>query len=243
MPYRRLPNTDSARLKALRIALEKGKDLPPFKLAYSQSSLQRIRALLPGYENALTEHKNSYLLQLEKSKEFNKSMKKVRLYISHFIQVINMAIIRGELPQNTRNYFQLEEDEKKIPVLSSEEDIINWSQKLISGEQNRKMNGLSSITNPTIAVVNVQYDKFSEARINHHNLKKRHLRAHRNLNAQRNEADLIIQKFWNEIEDKFKDLPENLKREKSSDYGIIYVFRKNEISNIGLQNAFQTSFG
>ena len=243
MLYRRLPNTDSARLKALRIALDKGKNLPPFKLAYSQSSLQRVRALLPGYENALAEHKNSYHLQLEKSKDFNKSMKKVRLYISHFIQVINMAIIRGELPQNTRNYFQLGKDEKKLPVLSSEEDIVNWSQKLISGEQDRKMNGLSPITNPTIAVVNVQFDKFSEARMNHHNLKKRYLRAQENLNAQRNEADLIIQKFWNEIEDKFKDLPENLKREKASDYGIIYVFRKNEISNVGLQNAFQTSFG
>ena len=31
MPYRRLPNTDAARLKALKIALEKGEEVPPHK--------------------------------------------------------------------------------------------------------------------------------------------------------------------------------------------------------------------
>ncbi|MCF8378975.1 MAG: hypothetical protein K9H49_05310 [Bacteroidales bacterium] len=243
MPYRRLPNTDSARLKALRVALEKGKNLPPFKLSYSQKSLQLVRALLPGYENALTEHKTSYQLQLEKSKEFNKSMKKVRLYISHFIQVINMAIIRGELPQNTRNYFRLEADEKKLPALNSEEEILDWSNKLISGEQSRRMKGLSPITNPTIAIVNIQYDKFIEASVNFQSLKKRHHRAQENLNARRAEADSIIQQLWNEVEEKYSDLPENLKREKASDYGITYVFRKNEISNSGLLNMAQISFG
>jgi len=237
MPYRRLPNTDSARLKALRVALEKGKDLPPFKLSYSQKSLQQVRALLPNYENALTEHKTSYLLQLEKSKDFNKSMKKIRLYISHFIQVINMAIIRGELPQNTRNYFKLEEDDKKLPSLNFELEILDWSNKLLSGEHNRRMKGLTPITNPSIAIVNIQYDKFIEASINYQSLKKRHNRSQESLNARRAEADAVIQKLWNEIEDKFKELPEILKREKATDYGITYVFRKNEISNIGLLNS------
>lgn len=37
MPYRRLPNTDAARLKALRNALTKGEEIPPFKLAFPQS--------------------------------------------------------------------------------------------------------------------------------------------------------------------------------------------------------------
>jgi len=242
MPYRRLPNTDSARLKALRVALEKGKDLPPFKLSYSQKSLQQVRSLLPGYENALTEHKSSYLLQLEKSKDFNKSMKKIRLYISHFIQVINMAIMRGELPANTRNFFSLEKYDKKLPSLNSELEVLDWSNKLIKGEQNRKMKGLSPITNPNIAVFNIQYDKFIEASINYQSLKKRHIRAQESLNARRAEADSAIQQLWNEIEDKFKDLPEKMKREKASYYGIIYVFRKNEIGNSSLFNSAQISF-
>ena len=79
MPYRRLPNTDSARLKSLTKAYEKGKDLPPFKLAFSPKSFRKIHAMLPQFENAISEHKNSLNLQAEKNKEYQKRLKKVRL--------------------------------------------------------------------------------------------------------------------------------------------------------------------
>ena len=102
MPYRRLPNTDSARLKSLKSAYERGKDLPPFKLAFSPTSFRKIQTVLPGFENAIFEHRTALNIQSEKNKEYQKRLKKVRLYISHFIQVVNMAIIRGDLVAETR---------------------------------------------------------------------------------------------------------------------------------------------
>jgi hypothetical protein len=54
---------------------------------------------------------------------------------------------------------------------------------------------------------------------------------------QRSKVDEIIQQVWNEVEQTFNDLPEEMKREKASDYGLVYVFRKNELSNT---NLFQT---
>lgn len=229
MPYRRLPNTDSARMKSLQIALSKGKELPPFKLAFKQGTLQKILALLPSYENALSEHKAAYNLQIEKSKDFNRLMKKARIYINHFIQVINMAILRGELPASTKNYFSLELGERKLPDLNTEEEIVSWAEILINGERKRRMEGKTPITNPTIAVVKVQWDKFNDARMYQMGLKNRYQRAQEHLNARREEADNLIQQLWNEVEDTFKDLPEELKREKASEYGINYVFRKNEL--------------
>ncbi len=83
MPYRRLPNTDSSRLKSLKSAYAKGKDLPPFKLAFSPGSFRRMQAVLPQFENAISEHKNSLNLQAEKNKEYQRRLKKVRpLYFS-----------------------------------------------------------------------------------------------------------------------------------------------------------------
>ena len=41
-----------------------------------------------------------------------------------------MAISRGDLVPETRNYFGLEEEEKKVPSLNSEEEVINWGQQL-----------------------------------------------------------------------------------------------------------------
>jgi len=237
MPYRRLPNTDTARLKSLNSAYAKGKDLPPFKLAFSPNSFRKIQASLPQFEMAIGEHKHSMSLQAEKNKEYQKRLRKARLYVSHFIQVVNMAIIRGEMTPETRNYFGFEEDERKVPSLSSEEDVITWGQILIEGEQKRRNKGLNPVTNPTIAVVKVHFDKFMEYHNYQKSLKERTQRAQEKLNEKRSMIDSVIQQVWNEVEHTYEDLPEEMRREKAMEYGLVYVFRKNELSNSTL---FQT---
>jgi hypothetical protein len=238
MPYRRLPNTDASRLKSLITALEKGKTIPPFKLAFSTNSLRKIQAILPQYENAISEQKNSQNLLTERNKEYQKRLKKVRLYISHFIQVVNMAITRGDMAPDTRNYFGLEEDEKKLPTLTSEEDVIQWGRQLINGEQQRRNKGLNPVTNPTIAVLKVHFDKFLEYHNFQNSLRIRSQLAQDDLYVRRTAADAIIQMVWNEVENSFSDLPEEMRREKASEYGVIYVFRKSELNN---PTVFQSS--
>ncbi|MCK4880183.1 MAG: hypothetical protein KAS82_05970 [Bacteroidales bacterium] len=234
MPYRRLPNTDSARLKSLKSAYEKGKDLPPFKLAFSPNSLRKMQAALPQFENAISEHKNSLNLQTEKNREYQKRLKKVRLYISHFVQVVNLAIVRGDLAPDTRNYFGLEEDERKVPSLSTEEDVIRWGEQLIEGEKKRRNRGINPVTNPTIAVLKVHFDKFMEYHNYQKSLKKRSQRAQEQLNERRSQIDGVIQQIWNEVEHTYDDLPEEMRREKAMEYGLVYVFRKNELNNATL---------
>ena len=234
MPYRRLPNTDSARLKSLKSAHERGKDLPPFKLAFSPTSYRRIQSVLPGFEGAIYEHRNALNIQSEKNKEYQKRLKKARLYISHFIQVVNMAITRGDLVLETRAFFGLDEEEKKVPSLNSEEEIIAWGKQLIDGEQKRRTMGMSPVTNPTIAVLRVHYDKFMEYHNYQKSLKNRSQRAQDLLNAKRIQVDGVIQQIWNEVENTFNDLPEEMRREKASEYGLVYVFRKNELSATNL---------
>jgi hypothetical protein len=229
MPYRRLPNTDSARLKALQTAFSKGKDLPPFKLAFSQGSFTRVQSLLSGYEHALSENKTAYNLQAEKTKDYHKHLRKAKLYVSHFIQVINLAIIRGDLAPSTRTYFGMDEDGKKLPNLQTDEELLEWGHKLIEGEKERRNASLTPITNPSIAVVKVFFDKFLDVYNVQNSLKKRCQRAQADLNEKRTTVDAVIQQLWNEVEESFKDLPEELRREKASEYGLVYVYRKNEM--------------
>ena len=108
MPYRRLPNTDKARLKSLNIALSKGRELPPFKLAFSQKSYQKLQNFLSGYENALSYYRQSYSVQIKKNNDYLASLKKARMYISHFIQVLNMSVQRGEILPESRKYFKID---------------------------------------------------------------------------------------------------------------------------------------
>jgi hypothetical protein len=228
MPYRRLPNTDLARLRALRIAFEKGKELPPFQLAYSQNTLQKIHEFLPLFEKTMMETRLAYNLQTLKSKEYSKVLRKAKIYISHFIQVVNMAIIRGDLPSSERNFFGLPADQKKVPLFNTEAELIRWGEKLIAGENLRVAKGHSPITNPTMAVVKVWYERFMETFKYQKILQKNSARSQEKLTFLRTQADEIILALWNEVEHYFSSYPEDKKREYSKLYGLVYVLRKNE---------------
>ena len=243
MPYRRLPNTDKARLKALNIALSKGKDLPPFKLAFSQKSNQKLQNFLSCYENAMSFYRHSYSVQTKNNSEYVSSLKKARMYISHFIQVLNMAINRGEIKATAREYFGLGGNESRIPSFNTEMDVIKWGELLINGEAKRLLDGNSPVTNPTIALVKVRYEAFLEKFHYQKTLQKNTSRAWDKLSELRKEADMIILQVWNEVEESFKDLPDDLKREKAKEYGLVYVYRKNELNNISFFNVRQTGAG
>ena len=234
MPYRRLPNTDTARLKALKMAHSKAKELPPFKLAFSQSTFQKIQSFLPLFEKSITESRFTYATQVKKSKDYQLTLKKARLYISHFIQVLNMAIQRGEVPSVARVYYALAENDKCIPSLTTEESILSWGERLITGEAERMRKGGSPITNPTIALVRVKFDQFKDAYHSQKTLKKTNQRHVQGLADLRGTADDIIAKVWDEVEHSFRELSEDDKRKSAEDYGVIYVFRKNELNKVTL---------
>ena len=230
MPYRRLPNTDNARYKALLKAYHKGKETPPFKLAFSQSTYQRIVSFLSGFEKSITQQKSALTNQIERNKDYLNLQKKAKLYISHFIQVVNMAIQRSEISGSILDYYKLNGYSRKLPPMNSEEEIIKWGEKIIEGEKQRVRKGMNPITNPTIAVVKVRYEQFLEAYRNQKNLQQTNNRAQKDVADLRPEADDIILNVWNEVEESFKDLPDDLRREKATEYGLVYVYRKNELS-------------
>ncbi len=228
MPYRRLPNTDLARLRALRIAFEKGKELPPFQLAFSQSTLQKIQSNLHIFEAAVQESRQAYNIQILKSQEYIKLLKKVKLYMSHFVQVTNMAIIRGDLNASDCNYFGFTHGHK-VPSFNSEKEVIAWGEKLIQGETLRIKNRLTPVVNPSIAVVKVWYEKFVDANLFQKNLQKNLQRSQKNLIGLRKLVDGIISQIWNEVELYYQDQPDEVKRNNSKIYGIVYFYRKNEL--------------
>lgn len=231
MPYRRLPNTDVARLRALKIAYLKGKELPPFKLAFSQASFTKVQAFMPMFEHTLLLHKNAFTNQVNKSRDYTNALKKAKLYISHFIQVLNMSIIRGELPSSVKKFYDLDEEDYKVPSLNTEQDVIKWGETIIKGEAERIRTGMAAVTNPTIAIVRVRYENFLESYNFQKTLQKTNNRTLGELSKMRKEADELITKIWNEVEATFNESSDDEKRERSKEYGLVYVYRKNELKD------------
>ena len=226
MPYRRLPNTDSSRLNALKTALEKGRDLPPNQKPYSSSSLQSINSILPKFEMLLKLQKETYKHQIEKCPEYTKLYKKARNYVSHFIQVLNLAIIRGDLKQDARSFFGI--NEKRLPAFKTEKDLLKWGEIVLEGEQERIGHGGNPLTNPTVGIVRVHYDKFKEANRYQKILQENTTRASKNVADIRKQVDSAILQLWNDIEAAFDKEDEISNRNLCRDYGIVYFFRRNE---------------
>jgi len=229
MPYRRLPNTDTARIKAMRISLEKGKELPPHKLAYSSKTVLRLQKFLPQFEHNIQLYRHALSSQNKKSKDYNEILRKARIYLTHFIRVMNMAIFRGELPAETRAYYGLATDDSTVPLINSENELLSWGRRIIEGEEFRIRKGGSPITNPTIAVVKVRFENFIESWNHQNTLTEKTSSFTEKNNNLRKEADEIILQIWNEVESTHSKLSEEIKKSCCEDYGLVYFYRKGEL--------------
>ena len=228
MPYRRLPNTDLARVRALKSALDISYRTNRFELAFSFILLQKVETFLPHYELAIRNQRQALSQQSIRSKEYNEKLRKARLYVSHFIQVLNFTIIRGEMKPEVREFYGLKTSSKAAPSLLQDAKVIKWGEKLIKGEQERMRTGGNPIYSPSIALVRVNCENFKQAFNNQKTLQNNTHRFSEKVAEYRAEADRLILSLWNEIEAKFIGLPDEGRREKASEYGIVYVWRKGE---------------
>jgi hypothetical protein len=202
-------------------------------MSYSPKHLIQLRQFLPLFEHSIQLQRQSVLSQSKKSKDYNEAVRKARMYLTHFIRVMNMAVLRGDLPAESRAYFGLATNESVVPSLNTENELVTWAKRIIEGEEFRIKKGGSPITNPTIAVVKVRFEQFMEAYINHKSLIKKTFDYAERTNDMRKEADNIILQIWNEVEARHSSLPEDIRKKESEEYGMVYFFRKNELKNAG----------
>jgi hypothetical protein len=227
MPYRRLPNTDQARLRAINTAIMMGQKKSLEDLAFSASSLNRLRVFFPAFETNLIHHKLARSQQDKNSRSYLEFARKARIYLSHFIQILNFSIQRGDMKADVRNFYGMVGD-KKSPSLVLEPELLEWGKKIIEGEHQRVLHGGNPLYNPSIAVVKVKFDQFVDAYHFQKTLQSNTARWTQKVAGMRDEADQIILDIWNEVEEFFSSYPEEIKRERASEYGVVYVFRPME---------------
>ncbi len=228
MPYRRLPNTDAARLRAMKTAMNKSASLSLEDKPFSESSHCSLTSIIPKFENSIRHQKEALKAQTAKSGEYSLKYKKAKNYVSHFLQVMNLAIIRGDLKKNARKFYGLDEDVRKIPLLKTEQDLIKWGDIVQEGETKRIMQGGNPMTNPTIGIVRVHYEKFITAHRHQKQLQENYARFSFEVASLRKEVDEAIFNLWNEIEAHFSHLDDIEKRNICREFGVVYFFRRNE---------------
>ena len=229
MPYRRLPNTDQARIRALNAIVQKGEELNVYDLAFSLKSLSLVRNFLTKFEAAHTFYVECFEQQSKAGRKHAANAKMPRLYLSHFIQVLNLAVIRSEIKAAHKDYYGLDVRNHIVPDLTTDANMAEWGAKVIAGEQKRMSLGGVPIYNPTIAKVKVHFDIFMQSYEKQKDLQMATSRSLETLAAMREEADALILDVWNQVEKKYENITPNEKRlDMCRDYGLVYYYRTGE---------------
>lgn len=226
MPYRRLPNTDNARIKALKAAIEKHNSL--FGQGVISLDIRKMELMLRNFENAQLRYRDSLETQVASNRKFQKLVKNARLYISHFIQVMNLCVIRNEIKKEQKQLYNIDPDNFTVPDLTSNDALLYWGDSLMKGEQARLGQGGAPIYNPTIARVNVAFSQFKDAYFNQKTYQNTTARQLDILSEQRKDIDNVLSTLWNQIESAFANLPAKERLERCKEYGVVYYLRKDE---------------
>lgn len=240
MPYRRLPNTDVARLRAIEAGLELGKRTAMKNLAFSQQTLEKLQTFYPIFLGSIRQLNISKQNQFDRSRDYGEIFRKAKLYLSHFLQVVNFAIARGEMKPEVIEFYGLKMNSKAIPPLNLEAHILTWGERIIEGEQKRVMKGGSPIYSPSIALVKVHYEEFKEAYRQQKMLQNITNHASVKVAELREQSDEMIQTMWNEVENSMIHLSDDERRDKASQYGIVYVYRASEQKKIEVESLQQS---
>ena len=227
MPYRRLPKTDQARIRVLKAAVESSTRNGVYTNVLSHNTYYRAKDFLERFSKEVAVYRRCVSEQSSKrgNIEYEAALKKARMYVSHFIQVLSMSIMRGEIARNKRPYYGLPQEEDTTPNLFSESAVLEWGVKIIEGERRRQGEGGIPIYNPTMGRVSVVFEMFKGMYEKQQMLQQRTNEALRNISDMRFEADKIIFDVWGEIETAFAKFDGEDRLKKCAEYGVIYYDR------------------
>lgn len=215
-------------MHALQNAIQRAQNADYTEQVIPYKVLSDAQRFLVPFENAVMQSKDNYKSTVNANKQYRHIVQNARMYISHFIQVLNLSVIRGEIKKEQKLLYGLDPHQHVVPDLSTDENLLEWGKNIIDGEQKRMANGGFPIYNPAINKVKVHYDIFCE----HHRQHTFHVqnseRVHGDLDSLRAQADAIILNIWNLVEEYYKDELPFARMMKCQLYGVIYYYRKGE---------------
>ncbi|WP_167610867.1 hypothetical protein [Maribellus sediminis] len=230
MPYRRLPTTDKARLRALETALNKVNEISVKNIPFAKHSIEELQSVKNQFENTLKHYELNINQQSDNNKKYKEVFETARLYLSHFMQVLLFASERGEINGGIKYYGNLNDFGGRIPSLTTEREILEWGKIMVDGEQKRVREGGSAIYSPSIALVKFKLEEFNDAAIFQQNLKRNTLRTFEKMQTLRKTTNEFISQLWTEIENhlELEAKTAEQKRELAEEFGIVYVLRRKE---------------
>lgn len=222
MPVRTLVKTDEERLIALTIAKMNNDGLSETYLVLRPETVIRLNNLQPLFAEKMHKRNSALAQQSLSTAQLNELRARLRMYISHFIQVFNLGIQRGVYRATDRPLFNIDFTSEKLPYLKNDSSLLSYGADIIAGDAVRVAAGGAPMLNPTTAELEAVFNDFNACRIAHSHLKYAYDISQEAVAALRKSADSLILRIWNEVETYFSEDEISSKRRKASLWGVKY---------------------
>jgi uncharacterized protein YajQ (UPF0234 family) len=227
MYLKKVPETDEGKIKALQAAIDREELNGDQEIILSLEEVEELRLFVTSYEGARFVLKQAIKDSSKSQEDYIELFKNAQMYVSHFIQVLQMTVIRNEMKPDTLNDYGLESGEElKLPDLSTEEAVLYWGEKIIQGEAKRMSRGGYPLYNPAIAKVRVHYELFADIVHSTRIYKQNVIRQQAVLLEMQKKAESMIRDIWSRVEEKYGNLALQELSQIYQAYKISYHYQK-----------------
>ncbi len=222
MPSRFLPRTDNERSRALQNCQKQFQSTPAPRQLITSEQFNQIGTLLAPWTEARGALGKLLAAQVGTTSHANTAFTRCVRVISHFIQVLNFAIERGELQASVRARYRLVIKRAAVPVINTTADALLWAERLAAGEARRVAAGGAPLSWPSIGAVTAAATELQTRENAQSSAKEAYDRGQEAVARQRSAVNALIVDLWDTIDYRLRRDKASSRRRKARAWGVTY---------------------
>jgi hypothetical protein len=239
MPSRRLPNTVASVLRTLITARDKYQNTPnAADRAISAAQWDKVRdtgtpdSFLTRFEKECSDVDRALAAQGALTTDLGQKSARATMLVSHFHQVFDLAVARGDLAANARRYYGRDLTATTLPPLGTMDAVEEAAKAIEKGEADRAAaEGAAyvAMANPSAAAVSAALAAFRAARAAAGTATETTDREREEAGALYPEAQALAVDICDTVEFFYRNDPvASSRRVKCERWGVVYVFGAGE---------------
>ena len=230
MPFRQLPASDPTRSQAISAAFQKNAAVAPADRLISAATAASLTTFAPNWQTQVAERADALGLQTASTAVLDGIAVRLRMTVSHFIQVYQLGVARGVFSPSGRSSYELSVNEETVPALTSEADLLLWANRIVTGETRRTTNFPTepAMAMPSASEVADVLSDYQNELAHQTTVKDAYDDEQADVTALRPAADALIKDIWDEVEFALRRLDPPSLRRRAREWGVFYALRPGE---------------
>ena len=243
MPYRRLPNSTPAILRLFTTAQATYHNTPnaadraiPADLWLKLDDTAPA-SLASSFQKEASDVARTQAAQAPLTNALSLSAARLTMFCSHFHQVLDLGIARGDFAAGARSYYARDLHATALPSLASYQEVGEIAAAIVKGEADRQTAegaNYRPMARPSAAEVSAARATFTTARQQAQQAEANTNREQEEVSAIYAQAQELAADICDEVEHFYrKDPSASSRRAKSRQWGVVYIYDKNEPIDAG----------